>query len=403
MDSKRSWDSNNLCIVLGEAGFGKTTTAVRTIGATARQVLYIPAAVIPPHIAGTKVLLAQLVEVEALLDGVSDQDLETGSRIARAAIEYLLKDEQTPTALVIDGLDESVSVSRRGGVQTLLNALKAVRVPEILLMRTEFWRTKLVDFSTSFGAVAKDPAMVWTRELSVIELLPWSDGEIASFARARHTRSTDDEARKRLEEFLALVGSGGFEELYGDIPRRPLFLDFLLDWIAQRGIQRVGRARLFRDVIQMKIARDVAAPIVGGAAPPGRVPLVSEAESTQDVIELSWRAMQNAAVLMCAEAPDGIDLLPSCTFAQVVESHEALRAIRDPAALVLHSLLVPVRSPAPGRPLELRYAHRAFQEFFLADAFLRGPTRWTEEQLPDAVQAWVSDLRDDEAAAARNP
>ncbi len=378
-----------LSVLIGEFGFGKTTAALRAVGAHASQILYVPAARISEATMSAKDVLQQCVDTDELLADIPEESRVALEPVVRPVLEYILKREDTNLALILDGLDESEFLASRGRMQWFFNTLYAVRVPIILIARTEIWNSRLSDFATSFGQVAVRGELRNTR-LRLIELLPWTDTEIGEMIERYRDHAEDDQQREYLADLFELVAEGRYESLYGDIPRRPLFLRFIVESVSQKGVHEVGRARLFEEWVSMKISRDLMNPIAHGGQ--GRVPIVVGSEGLDATIDLSWFAMELAAAYMTKIVAGGLELSASCNLEDVLASHPRLGSIHDAAGLVLNSLLIPVSSRGRDRQLSIRFAHRAFQEVFLARFIRKNPARFESVVIPGAVKTWIADL-----------
>jgi hypothetical protein len=379
------WDQRNLVLMIGEAGFGKTTAALQTYKSK-QQIFYVPGASIST--ANTKDFLRQCVNLDGLFSQFEAGDLPTVNRILNPVVEQVLKEESNPIALVIDGLDESVYFSRRGGLQWLFNNLRNVLVPVILLARAEFWHARLDDFKTSIGQIGDGDHP--GRKIKLIELLPWTQKEILALAKRYRKGLTDPMQQANLDKLIAAIVDGSYAQIYGDIPARPLFLRFILDCVAMQGVRRTGRAQLYYDWVRTKIARDVANPMRWGSV--GRAPIANDRESLDSTIRLAFRAMTLAAFRMTEIQQGALELLPSCQLDDLLISDEQLSIISDPTGLFLNSLLVP-NSPTPAyKPREIRFAHRTFQEFFLALYLSQHPDSAKDINLPDSISELLADV-----------
>jgi len=380
-------DQSNLVLMIGEAGFGKTTAALRTF-ASGRQIFYVSGAMFSPEDPSTKAFLQQAINLDNLLMGFQASDLPTVTRILKPVVEQVLKERNNPLVLIIDGLDESMYFSYRGGLQWLFNHLREVLVPVVLLARTEFWQAKLLDFTTSIGMKQKGEER--RRTVKLIELLPWTKDQIAELAKRYRNTLMDPAQQARLNQLIMTIEDGSYTNFYGSIPSRPLFLKFILDTVAERDIHQTGRAQLFYDWVRMKIARDTVNPMRWSSL--GRAPIVGRTESVDATIRLSFLAMMLAAFQMTQQNGDVLELLPSCPIDDVLRASERLIGITDPTGLFLNSLLLPV-SPSPTyEPLRIRFAHRAYQEFFLALYLREHPNMNGSIKVPDSVTEHLRDL-----------
>jgi hypothetical protein len=310
-------------------------------------------------------------------------------RIGASVIHYLFKSRTTPIVLIIDGLDESVYFSRRGGLQSVFNQVRELEVPVVFTARTEFWSQRLADFTEMYGD-ARHPDERHHRKVRLIELLPWENTDIALLARRHRDNVAGEDQRRHLDEFVRIIETDSYDELYGDIPRRPLFLGFILETVSEHGVQRTGRAQLFYDWARAKIMRDVLRPMRWGNV--GREAIVSESESSDTTLRLSFRAMMSAAHKMTQRVENSLELLPDCVIDDVISADEQLKNIKDPTGLFLNSLLIPIQNTLPHLELRIRFAHRAYQEFFLSLFIKQNLSDFHKVELPEPVQRLLGDL-----------
>lgn len=384
-------DDGNLSLLLGGFGFGKTTAVGRALAEGPHQVLYVHGAAISEEVKGAKDLLARCIDTGKLLSGASDEDREIYERIVRASVEYLFKDPELPVTLIVDGLDESPFLARKGGLQGLFNSLRQVTVPVVLSMRTEFWTKKREEFETIFGDVARHGS-THVQKVRAVELLSWEDTQILELVRRTRAAWREPEEARRLQALEKLVEGGTFEAVYGDIPRRPLFLRFIIESVAEVGLpgERIGRGTLFQNWARRKILRDILSAKKAGG---GRPYLLEEQESTESVLETVWEAMHWAAASMTEGREGRLELLPDCSLDQVLTATPRLRKVTEILALSLQSLLLPTEERRKGHRARIAFAHRAFQEFFLAWHLLREGGLENGWEIPDSVMEWVDDLQ----------
>lgn len=373
-------------ILLGPAGFGKSTTAFRLAREGANQAVYIPAASITKSINNTRELLRQAVSLESLLKDSSPDDYETHESVALVVIGKLLKQQSTPLMLIIDGLDESVFFNKPGGVQYLMNLLKDedVRVPVLMTARSEYWHRKEADFSTSFGIQGiKGTRKV--RDIRLVELQAWGENQMLGLVRRVRNETPEADKTARLDELEKLIAGGRYADFYGDIPKRPLFMRFIIETVLETDPHQVDRSQLVREWVRQKILRDVSNPKQFGGR---RVPIDSETE-VLTTIELAFLAMTHAASLMTKIEEQSLVLLPSCRFDSLTAAHPRLGSIKEPTGIVLNSLLIPVSVPL-GDASHIGFAHRLFQEYFLGKAIAEKIIIVNEANIPSSVQEWIS-------------
>jgi hypothetical protein len=383
-------EERSVTLLLGEFGYGKTTALARALLGHESEVFFVPAAGMSSEVHGAKDLLSRCVDLERLLEGIPEEERDDYRLLARPVIEYVFKQKEIDAVLVLDGLDESPFLARAGGLQNLVNNLWDLRVPVVLSMRTEFWDDKLQDFEASVGDRAGhgEPRL---RRIRKIELLEWRAEEMQAFLERFAASVEEQSGRERLRELAGSIEDGRFEEIYGDVPRRPLFLRMIAETVAATGLpgRQVGRARLMAEAARLKVRRDVTAPIRAGGV--GRASILGRPMTLADTLELAWRAMVVAAAHMTRTADLSIELLLDCPFEDVRATVPRLQELDDPLPLFLHSLLR-LSEPRTGyRPARVRFAHRAFQEFFLAWHLVTSGGA-SSLKVPESVASWMDDL-----------
>lgn len=377
-----------LTVLVGEAGFGKTTAALRACESSTRRAVYMPAALFSARLSSTKDLVEQAVDMDVLLADASHEDRTVWQQLARAAVEHLFKTDDRTLLLILDGLDESVFFLRQGGLQHLLNALRLFKTPVVLTTRTEHWEARQSDFASSFGIVTGHPDKRRNQRISVVRLLPWSVEQMVALSRSYRT-SLKDRRATRVDEFIRLLESGQYGTVYGDIPQRPLFLRWILETVAECGVHTVTRARLLEEFAILKIKRDIERPVLFGGR---RLEILPGIDGLDAALELGFSAMQTAAREMTLVDGDKMELQASCSLNAVLDREPRLRQLGDGLSLFLSSLLVPAAPHRPTTPLDIRFAHRAYQEFFLARYLVRHPDERQGLAIPPAITAWIEQL-----------
>ncbi|HEX6082970.1 MAG TPA: protein kinase [Thermoanaerobaculia bacterium] len=360
-------------VVLGTAGFGKTTAVMRAAREYGLQWLLIPAAKIRRDAANAQSLFETALDLDVVLEGAATPgERVTWQRIAGPAVKYLTQ-YRSGVGVIVDALDESPVIGRSYTLQTFFNFFRRAVVPVIVTMRTEFWEGRRGDFATGRSAVEST-----VQTLEIFELRPWTDRQIVRAARMRLAETGDTDARLRISAFIRDIESGAYEQLYGDIPRTPLFLRFILDVLDTLDPRRFDRTTLFRHWAEAKIARDVEHPLRKGGS---RLPIRHGVVTTRETIDIAFEAMTEAAACMTEVRDGAVELLPECSF-EAVRTAMGKRAPSSAEALALNSLLILTAGHEP----RLRFAHRLFQEFFLA----RAAGRFGGAALPPTVRTWLS-------------
>ncbi|MBI4819053.1 MAG: metallophosphoesterase [Deltaproteobacteria bacterium] len=386
-----------VCLVLGGFGFGKTTAIARRILQKDWMPAVILGAAIGKEVIGTKGLLELLPVRDAVLELLPEDDRNSIGPLLRPVIEYVLKNPNFETVLVVDGLDESAYLSRRGGLQQFFNSVRGLGVPVLASVRTERWNTSRGDFDAAFGTISPTRKS-GSRQIEVIELVDWGPDQMVALVQTRARReAVSPWQQSRLGELAELFEGGGYEKYFSDIPRRPLFLDMIIDNALEEdrtGLRETRRAELVREWATNKLRRDFQNPLgTPGAASTGRAPIVAGVEDSSSAVSAAWQLMREAAVLMTSAAEGELILEGSCAFEDLQRARPELTSAD---ALVTNSLLEPVgprRHPADS--LRLRFSHRMFQEFFLGEALARGEPRLRGLRISTEIRVWEEQIRDD--------
>ncbi|MGE3336005.1 MAG: hypothetical protein AB7I36_20385 [Rhodospirillaceae bacterium] len=372
-------------VLVGYAGFGKTTATLRVATSTGNRTFFSPAARIDRIT--TKAMLARCVDLDRLLADTAPEDMLVAERAATLAVDRFFKLDDGSFLLLIDALDEAAPLARRGGLQEFFNGLREVRSRVAVTVRKEFFEARTSDFAASFGFVSDREHRVHNQTIQVIELLPWSDEHILRLVRRYSESVADAGSRARLQELIGAVESGRYMSFYGDIPRRPLFLRFILETVSSSGIRQVSRSNLFQEWARLKVVRDVSAPPKAGGL---RAPIADEA-ALDDTVDLAFEVMASAARSMTAIVDGRLELLSDCVLADALTSSRLQSATLE--GVVLNSLLVPVGMRQAPDPIRVRFAHRAFQEFFLARFIHANPHFFAGVAIPDDVSSWLGGLQ----------
>lgn len=383
---------SNLSLVLAKAGYGKTTSALRTFQYSDKRIFYLSAASLPRDGNNKNSLFKTWITFDEMYEQVSDEDFPILEQLISPALEYLLKDPKQPVILILDALDESIYFSRPHGLQDLFNHIADVKVPVILLAREEFWVTKQEHFATSFGRQAEKQDKNIKRKARVIKLKDWGKEQIAAFAE-RYKTELKGEERTNVEKFINIIKSDGYENIYGDIPKRPLFLNYILESVAFEGIKSKSKAKLFYDWACLKIKRDFQNPILAGGEGRNSILQNRHLNDEDDVLRLSFKIMKIAASKMVFIQNNRLELLPSCDIDEIKAENSELAFSLDAVGMFLHSLLEQEKSDAQGQTV--KFTHRTYQEFFLALFIKDNMARFGNIKLPDEIEIQLAEIKNE--------
>lgn len=375
-----------LSCVLGEFGMGKSTLAHRVAAGSDRRALYIPASAFPEMAANTKDFLGHFSFLPQFIESLQSLHPQGISTAILKSLGLLMTEKffasDNDFILLIDGLDESPLLSTGRGLPMLFDAVSKFQTRTVLIMRTEFWNLNKESLLSGYiGRLSGGPNTAPNRRIRFLTLSPWRNPEILMFIDQRLKEVSLAHCRKNLENLRQLIEANAYQELYADIPKRPLFLDMLADHVEENGVSPASLELLFKSWIDLKIRRDIILPQQLGGRRQGVTETVQSADT---VIKLAHRAMTTAAQLMVSSYDGEMVLLPECSYEAIADL--VLKGHDDPTGLTLNSLLV--IDSFNGSHHSVRFAHRAFQEYFLAKSISeKGVFR--DLRLPSEITEWI--------------
>jgi CHAT domain len=144
-------------------------------------------------------------------------------------------------ALCLDDMDQTPE-----GVARFVEAVERRR-QVVATVETAAWPSLREDLV--------QPLRVRRWRLRIIEFLPWETQQAHELIQARRAACDDPKGRLRLETIETLVNAGRLPDVFGDLPRCPLFLRLILDLVEESSLPagRIGPARLVRDWFRRKL------------------------------------------------------------------------------------------------------------------------------------------------------
>ncbi len=349
-------------LVTGMFGSGKTTSSLHAALAQSQIVIYAPCKDFPTHktLVSTNVLMEAIVTALQLFsDWPADEQLRLGE-LAGPLLANLLRQDDSEYALIIDGLDENRFYSRLQGMEFLSNQIAELRCPIIITTRDEHLSSLFGDFSAAFESFSTKFGP--KRDARWFALQQW-DGDQTSELISCAISQSSGSAQENLAALLGSVACGESEKLYGDLVYNPLFLQFILEDVAETGVQASSRVELIARWTRRKLRRDRTVT--------ERLTLGDELD-LEEFVEQAIHLMEDVAARMVLAHDDRYELVETVSPAQVVKLAEGRFTDTKVAivAVLLNSLLVPHTS-ARGRLRTIRFPFQILHEFFLASYLTR--------------------------------
>lgn len=374
--SKTRWT-----LLTGRFGTGKTTAVLHAATSSDRVIILVPCATLPssPRAVSTNKLFGEILKSLKILDDFDDQDRSVLYRIAGPVFAHLLRRQKSPYAVILDGLDENRAYTDQEGLQQLSNQLVELNCPIVMTTRAEHLDNMFGDFSSAFYELSTKKR----QNARLFELAKWDKDQVLELVNQVLIEVTGAK-KKRLSEFVRILKTNEYINLYDELPFNPLFLQFILEDVVTRGVQWANRCVLLRDWVKRKIWRDRH-----------KVKRIAPGDSGIDVEDFCGRMitlMENVANLMTSKANDVYQLVEFIDSVHIRKEAEKLFNVSsDPLlGILLNSVLVP-QSLRRESTLNVTFAFRVFHVYFLASYLVRKGA--SDEGYPDAVKSFYSEIK----------
>ena len=368
-------------LLTGQFGVGKTMSVLQTTLSQQRDVVLVQASKMAPELLdkGTSYLLGQMISALAIFDRYPPSTRLLLEELSGPVLDAHLKVHPSQLVLIIDGLDENRAYTQLAGFQLLSNQLADYACPIVLTTRREHFDAMFGNFRELLGAWAAKRTKWPKRSARIITLERWDDTLIEAFV-AKALASTSGMAAQHLNMLLYAICQHETVTLYGDLLSNPLFLQFIVEDVAEHGVRPMNRCALLRGWAMRKIRRD--------RRTTNRITLM-QGYDLDEFVAVMLQLMEDVAFAMTIPSPHGIallEILPARELRQLAASYFPASHDADPVVAILLNSLLCTCGPRQGRELAVMFAFRILQEYCLA-AYL------TREGLsPAAYPATVREL-----------
>lgn len=357
-------------LLSSEFGFGKTST-LHAVAAqwhsSGGHAIYAPAALL-----GNLAFANGAGLIDALLEFLIPEDAEVSTPV-RLLLRYSFRRDVARSMnwiLLIDGMDENSNAMDHGRITAFWNGVNDLGIPSVISVRSELSELRAVEFGvkdSEFG----------DRFLEHLKLTDWSDKEVLRFLKTYAARKGGDTPAV-FANFVGLVERGSYKHVYGDIPRRPLFLGMLAEdaWSGSEPERTIHRlyGKYFRKKFKFDRFSQAAQGIVS------RDSKIVDQHGVEEACERVILTMQNAAERLAISQDLGDHgagdkyqvLVLNDTISEALLAEAASKAgVPDVRSeeMVLHSLLQPAGRDLVTRERLFRFSHRSYQEWFTARHF----------------------------------
>jgi hypothetical protein len=376
-------------LLTGIFGIGKTTAALMAAASGISTVILAQCSKLPEksdRLNSTNQLCEQVLFSSGIFAGYEAADRDMLSELGGDTLAQMLKRPNSRFIFILDGLDENRTFNHVRGLQRLNNQVADFNCRIVFTTRVEHFHALFGNFNMAFSELGTKRNT--SKHVRVYQLSLWEEKQSIELVRTA-ARSATGRARHNLETLATYLKNGKYQAIYGDLPRQPLFLQFIIEDVAESGIHLRNRTDLLRRWFERKIRRDRRVESREG---------LGEELDFDDVVERTHRMMEDVAYHMILEHAQ-IELTETIDASRVEEIGRLQFGDAGIVPILLNSVLVAFQ-PRSGSRLKISFALRIFQEYFLAVHVKRHAL--DSNLFPQSVQTLVADLRSREHKQSRS-
>ncbi len=341
--------------VISEFGFGKTSLLINLPNLNSSyKYIYIPIAQFARNSFSNETELAK-----SILEIVFNRSMDTKNteidKIFVTEFRLLLR-FQKDIVLLYDGLDEYHLSYKERGLKQIFTCCTSFVCNAIFTARKEFTDERQGDFTIALKIQPKP-------KYSYLHLIEWSNREILKYIDAlKSSVDTGAESHGYLIEFEILIKRNRYNDIYGDIPKRPLFLKMLCDDIMSGDTKIKNIAELYESYLTRKFTLDREGSVLLAKS----FRPLSKSGDMYSVTDYIFELLAKIAWEMVAV--DGLSVMLS----EHIEEKSILELMQHEYSeigqiveLLINSVLVPF-DKRERRNFKAKFAHKSFQEYFLS-------------------------------------
>jgi hypothetical protein len=340
--------------VISEFGFGKTSLMFKLYESLLENSftpIYLPVSSFSSD--GFASSLNFCRDVLKVIGSSSLEGFKTYNHFKYRVLKNIL-DNDPRIVLLIDGMDEHKFLKKDVNIKSFFNWIREIKAIPIFSLRKEFWEERFGNLSTAIGKARQIQDKIYLTEWSNVEIVDYIEkfiecNELLDFAE-----------KKNLSDLKSKVLQNTYGNFYGDIPKRPLFLEMIIEDVIKNSVKSRRLTDLYKLYIQKKIIRDRYGSFQSFY--PDRT-LPSDWDINQ-LIDIIFKIQEFCASKMFSVFDNKVILSNS------IQSPEIDNFIRgygftSVSDVLLHSVLVTLEERKVA-DIKLKFAHFSFLEYFFA-------------------------------------
>lgn len=340
----------SLSFLVAEFGYGKTSLLLQLASNLPEQfdLIFVPVAQLDEKCFHTGE--AFICELYSIVFKRKFDPSDLNELIMFESFSSFLKNKQS-VFLFFDGLDENSFAYSLIGLRKIFNCLKYIDVDCIISVREEFWKERKGDLDALFSNLNKPKA--------TIHLDEWDESLINQFKKEYFKHVQFDENSIALDFNV----QDNFENLYSEIPKRPLFLHMIMRDLLHGNVKKRSLKELYRSYLIEKFERDR-----DGVFQDMLISRPLDIEGEYDryfIIELLWNILKDVAGSMILIQNSEIVLkshISDKNLQTIIKKYDNMVSLRE---IILNTVLIPL-SFRNFDGIKLHFAHKSFQEYYTA-------------------------------------
>lgn len=383
----------------GSFGFGKTL-GLHAVGQLWHEMgddsLFIPAVSLHENAFVHSAGLIDFLILELFSADDEFRSDHVAYKTLREACKSILAKEQW--MLLIDAIDESSFWTDSARLRHLWYSIKELGLPAVVSVRSELVETRPDEF---FGDKKID-------FFERVDLTDWGTPQMVDFLDAFRD-AQDDAPPKSFVRFFDLVQRGDYASKYGDIPKRPLFLQMLADDAWSGSDPEEQLFKLYGTYFRKKLQRDWERADTPSALVRGSQILIAfgRDEAQERLMQLMQRLALLAGGYDWDVQSEGAPFELNVTQLRITEAElkKCSAEVFDQAPILEQILFNSVIQPAGRDPLTrdrlFKFAHQSFFDWFVARAVVQWSLPITAPS--KVIEDFMRSIRDEIAAVGHLP
>lgn len=353
LDPRKGWN-----FVISEFGFGKTSLLLnlyKKLNQNNILSVFLPLSFFRERSLHSTNDICRIV-LEILFDERKFDYARNFDRLMAGVLKSMLG-KRCDLILLFDGLDEHHSAYTAEGLQDIFRGTAKLSAECFFTMRKEFWDDKQENFRAALKPISK--------RYQFYSLSEWSDVEILKFIDEYIEKGGIEKAEtERINEFRELVRHNNYDQFYGDIPRRPLFLKMLIVDIKNNRIKKRSLAEIYEQYLIEKFRFDRLSQFSNKIRTPLRM---EKTEDRYKVLGKIFHVLEKAAALTFVITKENECILLPYVKENKIE--DEIQILKEKEFFVTEILMNSILVPLDKRNIDefcLKFAHKSFQEYFFA-------------------------------------